>query len=161
MTRKLDSLQRTAKSAMWVGPIIVSLIGILLLISAYVLELPLALTIAIMLVAGLSVSLTARYRHDTAAAELDKATLQLEELKNDNAPIANTLGLEEACVEAFRIWCSQIDTVQNQGDKAITSLSDNFVDIVQRLQQAVDISEANLGSGNPKNSKTDDSVKTL
>jgi len=51
MTIKLDNLQKAAKSAIWIGPAIVSLISTLLLISFYALQLPLALTIALMLVA--------------------------------------------------------------------------------------------------------------
>lgn len=161
MVPKLDRLQRTAKSAIWIGPLIVGLIGILLLIGSKTMGLPLGLNIGIMLVVSIFISLGANYYYGAAKAALDRAAIEVEELNNDTAPIANTLGLEEACVEAFRIWCRQINTIQDQGDTAVANLSLNFADIVQRLQQAVDISEANLGSDNPKTANAAESVKVL
>ena len=67
--------------------------------------------------------------------------------------------LQQKVLRVLSEFQARIANVKN--NQTFASLSENLAEIVQRLQQAVDFSEANLGSDNPNKDKSDESAKTL
>ncbi|QFY42123.1 hypothetical protein F6R98_05340 [Candidatus Methylospira mobilis] len=55
--------------------------------------------------------------------------------------------LEEVCKEALQIWSRQVETVRNQAQEAITSLTSRFEQIIRELETAVSASDGSAETG--------------
>ncbi len=99
--------------------------------------------ILIVIGAVLGMHLASSLRQMLEALEESRAHMEMEREKL--AAEYPVKALDAACMEAFSIWSRQVDDCQGLGDREISALSQRFSDIVQRLERAIEVSQANMG----------------